>query len=315
MQRTILVPLDGSEIAEAALPHAAAMARATNRSLLLVQAVFPIVPTTNFVWSDPVLLTPGPSDNESYILGEEYLLTIAEKLRAQGLTVQTELIDQEPAKAIVQQTERDPSIALIVMTTHGRSGLSRWLLGSVAERVLHHAPVPLLLVHANRVPTTDVEPQAYSTIMVALDGSRFAEQALERAQAVAKTSGGTLLLVAVVPDVTDDSIQVDIDVQTPGQQASDYLDEQVAALTDQGFKARSLIMHGDPAESIIQTSVSQNADLIVMATHGRSGFRRLWLGSVALRVVRSAERPVLLVRVAERARTVDEMEQQRATPL
>jgi nucleotide-binding universal stress UspA family protein len=170
------------------------------------------------------------------------------------------------------------------MTTHGYGGALRWAFGSVAAKVLHATPTPLLIVRSNGGEHPSVTEVTYRTICVPLDGSPLAEQALATAQPIAARIGATLLLVCVV---TGDDIA----------EARKYLEGVAQRLRADRFNVQTHVVEGIPADQIIYVAQTEHADLIVMATHGRTGLRHLWLGSVATRVVHSAELPVLLVRV------------------
>jgi nucleotide-binding universal stress UspA family protein len=185
--------------------------------------------------------------------------------------------------------------------------MGRWVLGSVAEKVLHGAPRPLLLVRASAPAAASAEV-SYRKVAVPLDGSRFAEQALSQAQAIASAAGAELLLIAVVPvldDVDFDDAGVapasaDAERQAEVKRVSRYLAGMAAQLEAEGFRVRPRVVAGMPAEEILHVSAAEGADLLVMATHGHTGLQRFWLGSTATKVVRSADLPVLLVRAEER---------------
>ena len=178
---------------------------------------------------------------------------------------------------------RSSEVRLIAMTTHGYGGALRWAFGSVAAKVLHATPMPLLIVRSNGGEHPSVTEVPYRTICVPLDGSPLAEQALATAQPIAARIGATLLLVCVV---TGDDIA----------EARKYLEGVAQRLRADRFDVQTRVVEGIPADQIIYVAQTEHADLIVMATHGRTGLRQIWLGSVATKVVHSAELPVLLVR-------------------
>jgi nucleotide-binding universal stress UspA family protein len=309
MTRQILVPLDGSVLAEAAVPHAAALARTYDAELALFRVIPPSELRTTAGWGPlPATIRAGWVEIALAQLRAE-LEAVAERLRSIGLVTQTEvLVAGDVASAIIGRAGRDPRTLMIAMATHGRSGVGRWVLGSVAEKVLQGAPTPLLVRAREMVAaSTDV---SYRTIVVPLDGSAFAEQALGQAQAiVAATTRATLLLVAVVPMLPDSALApglgerawVEAEHQAEVEHLSGYLARTAARLESEGLSVRARLVGGTAAEQILQVSAAEHADLIVMATHGRSGWQRLWLGSVATKVVRSADLPVLLVRAQEQA--------------
>jgi len=285
MIHRILVPLDGSVTAEAVLPYATSLARATDASLLLLRIITPGEIGQSLFWKTTI-----PAElrrewtEEALTRANVYLASVAERLRARDLHV---VFDVQPADdaatAIVARAEHESEVRLIAMTTHGYGGALRWAFGSVAAKVLHATPTPLLIVRSNGGEHPSVTEVPYRTICVPLDGSPLAEQALATAQPIAARIGATLLLVCVV---TGDDIA----------EARKYLEGVAERLRANRFDVQTRVVEGIPADQIIYVAQTEHADLIVMATHGRTGLRQIWLGSVATKVVHSAELPVLLVR-------------------
>ncbi|MBI4525697.1 MAG: universal stress protein [Deltaproteobacteria bacterium] len=198
---------------------------------------------------------------------------------------------------------------LIAMATHGRSGLRRWLLGSVAEKVLRLAGSHVMLAR----PTEAVETRglcALKSILVTLDGSRLAESALPCAVALAKKMDleVTLLRVYALPvsaylaseERAWNYVQL---VEQSRDEARAYLEKKVQELDAAGLKkVFSLAVEGNAAAEIIELARKSAGTLITMCTHGRSGVGRWLLGSVTERVVRHGENPVLVVRPAQQRR-------------
>lgn len=292
MTRQILVPLDGSVTAEAVLPYATSLAHATGASLLLLRIVTPGEISQSLFWKTTI-----PSElrrewtEEVLARANIYLSSIAERLRSMNLRASFDVQPAEDAAAaIVARAEHEPGVGLIAMTTHGYGGALRWAFGSVAAKVLHAAPTPLLVVRSNggaRPPATEV---AYRTICVPLDGSPIAEQALGEARLIAACTGAALVLVGVVPHADDGAAE-----------ARAYLERKAEDLRAHRIDVRARVVEGSPADQIIGTAESEDVDLIVMATHGRTGLQHLWLGSVATKVVHDSALPVLLVRAREDA--------------
>jgi nucleotide-binding universal stress UspA family protein len=241
--------------------------------------------------------------------GHRYLQTVAERLHPFSLDVHTLMMENEsgPASGIISYVEQHPEVALIAMSTHGKSGLSRWVFGSVAEKVLHASPIPLLLVRSTQNDELpDVLTAAdYRSLLVPLDGSVFAEQALDIAGDLVGTLKARVTLVSAVPDlplatelVAPPAVVVPVTDET-GILAN-YLAENRGKLAAKGLTVETKLEYGAPAEVILRVGDVVHADLIVMATHGRTGLPRLWLGSIAMKVVQASSRPVLLVRSKER---------------
>lgn len=314
MQRQILVPLDGSRLAESALPHALTLARATGNGLTLLRVV-PVPPAANpLAWAVPGHSTTWAYHKEMLDMAREYLESIVGRLEREGVAALTKLVEGDPAENIIRHAQDNLDIVMIVMATHGRSGLSRWVLGSIAEKVLQTSPTPLVLV---RPPEDEAEtwvpaPQmpGYSTILVPLDGSTLAEQALKQTRMLAIATGATLLLVSVVSGPEDLSIARRAEsmrvLAVMHEQEKQRLDSYLASTAQQieaaGIKVRTLLSEGDAADEILRASLEKDADLILMSTHGLGGLERLWMGSVAIRVAHAADLPVLLVRANVEAR-------------
>jgi nucleotide-binding universal stress UspA family protein len=310
MKRTILVPLDGSAQAETVLPHAVAAASATNSTLTLLQVVASNSMLETTVW--PIGIPAGSmlDSAEERRIAYAYLQTTASKLHDSGVECATLVLEGDPAPEIVKRAQDDVDAAMIAMATHGRSGIGRWVFGSVAEKVLQGAPVPLLLVRVEAGAPREAAipaPGGYQTILVPLDGSRFAEQALAQAADLAAGSDARLLLVTVVPTLEDliyasgglVPYWLNVDQEATARVARREMETVAHRLQDQGIRAHGLVARGWPAEEILCTAAQEHADLIVMASHGRTGIANFWLGSVAMKVVQRATRPVLLIRAGK----------------
>jgi nucleotide-binding universal stress UspA family protein len=309
MQTEILVPLDGSLVAETALPPALALARALGGSLTLLRVTPPALgaePLAEAIQAPVITYRPRPQHREQ---ADAYLAGAAQRFESRGVPIRILVLRGDPATAIVQYAQEAPGVRLIAMATHGRSGVSRWVFGSVAEKVLRATPAPLLLVRPDDdgMAPPPVHSLPYRTIVVPLDGSPFAEQALDQAYAVAAATGASLLLVAVAPE-PDEFLAAEVgdipvwrleDRLAETERLHTYLQQQAARLMNAGLTVEIQVVAGSPAPAILDTAEEAAADLIVMATHGRGGLPRLWLGSVALKVVQSARTPVLLVRAQD----------------
>jgi nucleotide-binding universal stress UspA family protein len=306
MPTSVLVPLDGSALAETVLSHAVILAHATGSDLTLLRVTPPppiAPPLAGALLPPPLLYETGSRELEA---ARAYLAAVADDLAQEKLGVRGDVVEGDPATEIVDYTARHPEVRYLAMATHGQSGLRRWVFGSVAAKVLHAASVPLLLVRPRggaaglRVPPA----RAYRTILVPLDGSPLAESALDVARPLAAATGADLNLLSVVPQPEDEGLLTWADdpafsaavQQTETSRLTRYLEQVREQMRGSGPAVRSHLTHGHPAEAILEIGDQLEADLIVMATHGRGGWRRFWLGSVALKVVEGAYRPVLLVR-------------------
>jgi len=207
-----------------------------------------------------------------------------------------------PGECIVDIAAGEPE-ALIAMATHGYSGLRRWTLGSVADKVVQAATTPVFVVRATAQPPAGA--RSLQRIMVPLDGSALAEQALPLAIELATRAQAELLLfhavsppIKYVPELTPfHRSPPTIEFPAPGhQQALQQLHGVAERWHLHAISALSVVTSGEPAQEISDTVAQEHVDLIVMATHGYSGVRRWALGSVADKVLHASDTPLLLVR-------------------
>lgn len=289
MYRTIIVPLDGSLLSERALPLAAALAHATGARLVLLQAV-------------RVVGAPGPALSELQTrVGQDaqhYLDSQALSLRQEGLTVATTTPSEAPDQAILTTADLHEA-DLIVMTTHGRAGLGRLIHGSVAEAVLQHSPIPVLLVHAAEGHKSPPSFGSLDRIVIPLDGSPFAERALLPGVALARALGAKVSLLRVVPAAQNKVNERRVDLASaapPEGEAATYLAQVADRLRGHGVIVETIVRFGPPAEAIVKECQANQKGLLAMATHGRTGMDRIRLGSVAMQVLTRGKLPTLLVR-------------------
>lgn len=310
----ILVPLDGSPRAELALPVAAKIARAANGTVILIQAVS--VPTdlgslgTSFVPATPTSELIEAQEASAAV----YLHGIVESAVLAGIRTETAVLTGSPALAILD-TIVLRRVDLVVLTSHGRTGLARWALGSVAQHLVRHATVPVVVLREHGASAVEPHPdlEHLFRILVPLDGSPLAEAALEPAAALADaltTPGqGALHLVLVLLPFEADTQYMPEALAMQG--AQDYLGHVAERLQAEhaGLKVTwtvraqldvaSAILHvaeqSDDTEGASVFGVFGGCDLIAMATHGYSGLKRWMIGSITERVLQSATLPFLIV--------------------
>jgi nucleotide-binding universal stress UspA family protein len=237
---------------------------------------------------------------------EMTLLPDQQQLQRDGYTVSSVVRFGDPAEEIADLA-RCVNADIVAMATHGQTGLRRLLMGSVAEQVIANLTIPVLLLRPtdHKDERAQVRPRAGSlTALVPLDGSPIAEQALDCAIDLASTIGARLMLAAVEPTVGDVGLAevgvvpywVMADHEAAIVRLNEYLKQTAARLTDMGLKVETRLAEGSPADELLHISAAEHADLIIMTTHGRSGMKRLMLGSVAAKVLQDADVPVLLAR-------------------
>jgi nucleotide-binding universal stress UspA family protein len=310
MYSKVIVPLDGSELSEQALPYAELVARSLDVPIELVQA-FDILPLALLGSQSRVVIDQLVSGSQQR--AEGYLSPVRERLEAAGHAVSMAVTRGSPAEAIVAQASTDPT-ALVVMSTHGRGGIARWVLGSVTDKVLHMMPNPMLIVRAKVTGPASPE-SSVKTVVIPLDGSALAELALSHAasMAAALSAGITLLrvtptadyyryqLTSTTPDVgavpNFDPVSADDLVEADADDVSTYLlDVGNRLATDHAHGvATAHQLHQNVAQAIIEKA-SEQPSMVVMTTHGRSGVGRVVLGSVTDRVIRHSNVPVLVIR-------------------
>lgn len=293
MFKKVIIPLDGSPLAEAVIPFINEFVSPGKTDIELVSVVEPwrYVYATEFVDTSSLIVEMRKSS-------EQYLARQEEALAALGYTVSTHLLNGDPANEILEIANKTGA-DLIAMTTHGRSGLARFAFGSVAERVLHGAEVPLLLV---RNITEDAH-DGIKRILVPLDGSTRSEQALPVAESIATEAGAQIMLLEVVQHLDPQNQEIIFGTQEKAEKAYDeWIDHAEAYLQDVEHRLRGKkvdvsykIGSDDPVATICETAKSKGCDLVVLGSHGRTGIARWFYGSVASKVMREVECPVLLV--------------------
>lgn len=315
--RRILVPLDGSERAERALPVAARLARFSGGSVILLRVV-----------ASPIELTRqsmGPSLQASLDADTartaDYLARLAASGTLAGIVTTTEVFKGLPALAIIAGA-RSSHADIIVICSHGYTGTTRWALGSVAEKVAFHAPIPVLVLRDGRTVLPNLQPEVSRPVrtLVALDGSARAEEAIEPAAyltaALAAPAQGALHLFRVVQLSTpDNQMREFLESKTMLQAARSYFSStvdrlgedhlapdiahrlpvtwSVASDADVLWAIVRVAEHGEGGE---ESGLSSGYDIVAMATHGFSGLPGSTLGSITGRVLKASRLPILIVR-------------------
>jgi nucleotide-binding universal stress UspA family protein len=302
MYRSLLVPLDGSSFAEQALPMAAELAGRSGATLhiVLVHHSIAVVPGPG----EPVVLDPA-IDETSRRQEEAYLAAVSAPLAAGGtFAVVTRLLDGPTVQTIADYARTSGS-DLVVLTTHGRGVLSRFWIGSVADRLVRQLDQPMLLVRpqASRgVPSA----AAMRRILIPLDGSPLAATVIEPAIRLGELLGAefTLFRAVVLPPPVwlpfPGVIFPTEDVGAPTKhqlEATRYLHEIAQQLRAKGLNVATAVeVTGDPVAAIAEHAEHHAADLIALATHGYGGATRFLLGSVADKLLRTATVPLLVWR-------------------
>jgi nucleotide-binding universal stress UspA family protein len=292
----VLVPLDGSQLAEQALPVGAGRARRTGATLHLVSVHEPI-PLVAMPPDYPMPLQE--LEAEAHEDRVRYLESLAAAARASLSTpVVASVVTGSPAAALCEYVDSHP-VDLVVMTTHGRGGLSRLWLGSVADRMLRRVTTPVLLLH----PDESAQPAEFHRLLVALDGE-IEEPVLHAVELLAGDGKGvhctlTRVVEPAVPILSglaarparlppDWNQRREVDART-------YLARLTDRLGAQGWDVSWEVLVGrGVASKVLELAEASRADAIVVGTHGARGMERLVLGSVADKIVRGSRVPVLV---------------------
>ncbi|MBX3011220.1 MAG: universal stress protein [Caldilineaceae bacterium] len=297
--RKLLLPLDGSPLAEHVLPHLAWLAAPAATEIVLVRAVemgYTAMAGSEYAWAD--ILAILRKDAEEYLAAQKSMLEQA------GYRVKTKAVEGDPAQVILELAESSGADC-IAMCSHGRSGLARWALGSVAERVIQGTQIPVLLVRASTPP----RHAKIQTILLPLDGSTVAEQAVPVAQALAQANDARVLLFQVIQKMDESTQQIFFKEEAAAKtifakwrlHAEQYLASLARRLEEAGVASDYRVVVDNPDRAICAMTKGPHVDLVVMGTHGRSGIRRWVYGSVANQVLRGADCPLLLVRTGPAA--------------
>jgi nucleotide-binding universal stress UspA family protein len=278
------------------------LSRGLGAELVLFGAVS-IPPDTEEIL-DKAGVKPDALLEELKVEANEHMRQVVEQLRERGLEAR-HVVQCGPAPEAIVGYAEQMDVRQIVMATHGYNGPNRWTHGSVAERVLQSASVPVLLMRVKETRLSNSQqPMCCQRILVPLDGSVRAERVLPVVTPIAKALESEMILFQV-PIVYISGwmtgewfLPVQGVLATAEQGAQDYLLYVATRLQQQGVKASTATEIGAVAASIIGYAEANNVDLIAMCTHGRTGLRRWMLGSVADRVLRAGSVPILLVRAA-----------------
>lgn len=293
----ILVPLDGSALSEAALPAAIYLAEKLAARVTLIHVIERHAPSQ----------VHGQSHLHTVIDATAYLTRLAQELFPPETRVDFHVHTtgvENVAESIVAHEEEIGS-DLVVMCSHGRGKALHLMLGSIAQKVIARGACPVLLI---RPGTQDATRAAFtcSNILLPLDGTTEHEQAVPLALELARSCGSAIHFVMVIPGFSRISGGTAVSSRTlPGttarmlqmasQDADQYLREQTGRLLTEGIEASGHVLSGDPAHMIVKAADTADMDMIVLATHGKSGMNAFWAGSVTNTVCSLSTTPLLLV--------------------
>jgi len=296
MYEKILVPLDGSELAEVSLPYAEELSTKLGSEITLIY------------------LSPS-EDNPYYNVRKLYLDKIVstttgdcEKLRkkpeAGAIKIKSAMLVGSVAEEIVNYADKE-DMGLIVMATHGRSGIKKWAMGSVASKIIAATRRPVMLIRAREADTDAAKKGTIDKLLLPLDGSTESESILPHALEIASDFKSEVVLFQTIslayPTYTADAFAYvtysDNQMDAMKTSALDYLEKIGSSFREKGINVKSDVRFGSGADEIINYADEISADLVAMTTHGRSGIGRWLFGSTTVRVMKGGNANLLLVRV------------------
>jgi nucleotide-binding universal stress UspA family protein len=296
---SLLVPLDRSSFAEQALPLALSIARRANARLDLVEvhALYALDdPTAGWARFEPERDAECRQQEQLYLDTTARRVTTVSPVSVTATVLSGSAALAETVADSILEQARAGNADLIVMATHGRGPLSRFGVGSVADQLIRRACVPVLLVRPSETAPRTIPEPVLDNILIPLDGSPLAEQVLEPALDLARLMAARCTLLRVLKSRS--SPPDSAGGKSPEEaQAGAYLEHLAARVREQGVPVQARVSAAPHVvEAILQGAAVQASNLIALATHGRGGFKRLLLGSVADKLVRAAALPVLVYR-------------------
>lgn len=291
----ILAPLDGSSLAESVLPHVVAVAQAFGARVTVLQVAQRQLGPDMVPAVDPLDWQLRRAESEAYV--EE----VATRLGELGITAEAVVLEGQPAERIIEFS-RENDADLLLLSSHGRGGLSEWNISSVVQKVILRAYRPTLIVRAYHAYTGELGSLRYERILVPLDGSQRAECVLPLATALARSHEAQLILAHVVsrpevprhtPLTREEAALVDRLMERNREEASRYLEELRPQLS--GNVEPRLLVRDNPAAALHELVERENIDIVVLSAHGYSGEAQWPYGSMALNIIVYGTRPLLIV--------------------
>jgi nucleotide-binding universal stress UspA family protein len=292
MYKKIILPLDGSELAEVALPFAEESVGRTGAELILISV-------------------KEPNDSRSSRMFQSYLEKVAETSRVnaekyqkspggQPVNVRWEILNGNPAEEIITFADKEEE-SRIIMATRGNSGFTRWALGSVADKVSRVTDRPITIIRAEG-PRPAVRGRGFfNKILAPLDGSKESETTLPHVEELALSMVADVTLLQVLKLASQIiSYGESRDMESMKVSMKEYMEKLTSDMQSKGINTKYIIIEtrGDVAEEINKYTAQNYIDLVVMATHGLSGARRWVLGSVTNRVLNEGNTPIMLIRAS-----------------
>ena len=289
--KKILVPLDGSAVAEEIIIHVEMLARQSGAAVILMR----VVP---FLWPDDhvhVREMGDKMDKEA----SDYLFTIETHLVEKGIEASV-LVHEGNVPEVICDTARESEVDLIAISTHGHGGVQRWALGSVTSKVIQASSVPLLV---HRSTGEQVEEVHCKNVLIPIDGSQFSESIFPQARYIVELFNAKVWFISAITIPGGFSV-LEKEVPAIEDKVTESIEHYYSTLESRFKEEKTInyevvIRKGDPAQVICDFVEKNHIDLIAMSTHGRGGIRRWALGSVTDKVLHHSPKPILLVRAQD----------------
>jgi nucleotide-binding universal stress UspA family protein len=294
----ILVPLDGSLIAECVLPHTGAMARAFDAKIVLLR----MMDRSQAIEKGQLFDLVNWQINKTR--ANLYLEKTKNRLHESGLQVETTVLEGLVADSITDYAQ-NRGVKLIILSSHGRSGLSQWGISSITQKIIFSAPTSVLIIRAHQPAASDLEELRYTQIMVPLDGSRRAENVLPMVTVLARYHRSQIHIVHVVktPEMARQMplVQEDVDlsdriVARNREEAIRYLDQVRTHSPLEGIDVQTHLLTSDNAAAALHELTEQaHIDLVALSAHGYSGNNQWPYGSMVNNFILYSKVPLLVI--------------------
>lgn len=289
MFERIMVPLDGSKVAEQVFPYVAELATAFGSEVTSIGIC-------------------EPEESEYGHICHVYMNNQADVLKTKIGTdkVKSVVLSGRPAEEILGYAEKH-EVSLVVMASHGRSGIKPWSLGSTVDKVIHKIAAPLLIIRATEKPAELGKTGFFRRILAPLDGSEACETVLPYVTELMEKFGSEISLLQVLASGKhvhtiggiDYVYFKDHDINSMKSKAKEYLDKVGAKLESIKAIKKCEIKFGDPAEEIVKCAKEKDVQLITLSTHGHSGIERWAYGSVTYKILQTSNKSILLIPLAK----------------
>jgi len=292
----ILLPLDGSALAERVLPHAVSLTEAFGSKLTLLRVVFQDKDVNALGIVNPMDWQMRKTEAESY------LKSVQQRLQDVGMDCESQVIEGQPAHQIVEYAKQN-DVHLIVMSSHGSSGVSEWNINSTVQKVLFRALIPVMIIRAYQEPFEDLKGLTYKNMMVPLDGSKRAECILPLAESICEAQKSKIFLTHIVEEPNlpcqtplneDEKALIERlneinyrESQNYVQQMKDQLNQENVEIIIERSKKPTATLH-----TIIER---ENIDLVLLSAHGFSGDNRWPYGKITLNFIAFGTTPLIIL--------------------